>query len=132
MEIKKNETFFGSWIRRTKLDELPQIINVINGTMSWVGPRPDILGYADRLTGEDRIILNIKPGITGPATIKYSNEDRILLEENNPSKYNDEVIWPDKVRINKEYVKNWSLWKDIGYLFASVLGVIGEKNETGK
>ena len=100
--------------------------------MSWVGPRPDILGYADRLTGEDRIILNIKPGITGPATIKYSNEDRILLEENNPSKYNDEVIWPDKVRINKEYVKNWSLWKDIGYLFASVLGVIGEKNETGK
>jgi lipopolysaccharide/colanic/teichoic acid biosynthesis glycosyltransferase len=123
LDIRESETFFGSWLRKSKLDELPQILNVINGSMSWVGPRPDIPGYADKLDGEDRIILKIKPGITGPATIKYSNEDKILLVQTDPMKYNDEVIWPEKVKINKEYIKNWSLWKDIGYLFASVVGV---------
>ena len=131
VDIKNSETFFGSWLRRTKLDELPQIFNVLNGTMSWVGPRPDIPGYADRLKGDDRIILKIRPGITGPATLKYSNEDQILLLQEDPLKYNDEVIWPDKVRINIEYIKNWSFWKDVGYLFASVVGVKnkGEKGE---
>jgi lipopolysaccharide/colanic/teichoic acid biosynthesis glycosyltransferase len=120
LDIKKNETIFGTWLRKSKLDELPQIFNVINGTMSLVGPRPDVPGYADLLEGDDRIILNVKPGITGPATIKYKNEDNLLLKQENPQEYNDEVIWPDKVKINKEYVRNWSLWKDVGYLWASV------------
>ncbi len=121
--IKKSETGFGRWIRETNLDELPQLINVILGNMSLVGPRPDVPGYADSLQGEDRIILSVKPGITGPATIKYRNEDKLLMQQVNPKKYNDEVIWPDKVAINKKYIKNWSLQKDIGYLFASVFGV---------
>ena len=121
--IKKSETGFGRWIRETNLDELPQLINVILGNMSLVGPRPDVPGYADSLQGEDRIILSVKPGITGPATIKYRNEDKLLMQQVNPKKYNDEVIWPDKVAINKKYIKNWSLQKDIGYLFASLFGM---------
>jgi lipopolysaccharide/colanic/teichoic acid biosynthesis glycosyltransferase len=119
--IKRSETRFGKWLRITKLDELPQIFNVLKGDMSWVGPRPDVPGYADRLEGDDRIILKVKPGITGPATIKYKNEDNILLKQQNPKQYNDEVIWPDKVKINKEYVRNWSLWKDVGYLWGSAV-----------
>jgi lipopolysaccharide/colanic/teichoic acid biosynthesis glycosyltransferase len=118
--IKENETRLGRWLRKTKLDELPQIFNVLKGDMSWVGPRPDIAGYADQLTGEDRIILKIKPGITGPATLKYKNEDALLLKQNNPLQYNDTVIWPDKVKINKAYVAQWSLGKDIKYLWTSV------------
>ena len=123
IEIRDNETVFGSWLRRSKLDELPQLINVLWGDMSLVGPRPDVPGYADCLSEEDKIILSIKPGLTGPATLKYKDEDRILLEQDDPKKYNDEVIWPDKVAINKEYIQNWSLQKDIGYLLASVKGV---------
>lgn len=118
--ISQSETIFGRWLRITKLDELPQIFNVLKGDMSWVGPRPDVPGYADQLEGGDRIILNVKPGITGPATIKYKNEDALLLKQKNPKKYNDEVIWPDKVKMNKEYVSHWSLQKDIMYLWASV------------
>ncbi len=118
--IKESETSFGKWIRKTKLDELPQAFNILLGTMSWVGPRPDISGYADKLKGEDRIILEVKPGLTGPATLKYKNEDDLLLKQENPLKYNDEVIWPDKVVLNKEYVMNWSLLKDINYLWASL------------
>lgn len=120
-EIKRNETKFGGWLRRTKLDEFPQLFNVIKGDMSLVGPRPDVKGYADCLNGEDRVILSLKPGITGPATLKYRNEDSLLLQQINPNQYNDDVIWPDKVNINKEYLKNWSLQKDISYLFASVV-----------
>ena len=119
--IVKNETIFGRWLRRTKLDELPQLFNVLAGDMSLVGPRPDVAGYADRLEGDDRIILSVKPGITGPATIKYRNEDQLLLQQLDPKSFNDTVIWPDKVIINKNYIKNWSLWKDIGYMFASLV-----------
>ncbi len=119
--IVKNETKFGGWLRSTKLDELPQLFNVLNGDMSLVGPRPDVAGYADRLEGDDRIILSVKPGITGPATIKYRNEDQLLLQQINPKNFNDAVIWPDKVIINKNYIKNWSLLKDIGYMFASLV-----------
>ncbi len=121
MEIKASESVFGTWLRKSKLDELPQFFNVLFGDMSLVGPRPDIPGYADKLQGDDRLILTVKPGITGPATIKYKDEDTLLLKEPNPKKYNDEVIWPDKVAINKEYIKNWSLQNDIGYLFASLV-----------
>ena len=130
--IKKSETGFGRWIRETNLDELPQLINVILGNMSLVGPRPDVPGYADSLQGEDRIILSVKPGITGPATIKYRNEDKLLMQQVNPKKYNDEVIWPDKVAINKKYIKNWSLQKDIGYLFASVFGMSSDPDSYRK
>ena len=121
--IDSDKTRIGNWLRTTKLDELPQLFNVIKAEMSLVGPRPDITGYADQLQGEDRILLSVKPGITGPATIKYKNEDRLLLQQLDPKVYNDEVIWPDKVAINKEYVMNWSLQKDIRYLLESVMGV---------
>ena len=118
--MKHNETPFGSWLRRTKLDELPQVINVLVGHMSWVGPRPDVPGYADQLTGDDRVILQVRPGITGPATLKYKNEDVLLLQQTDANTYNDTVIWPDKVAINKEYIRNWSLSKDLNYMFTSV------------
>jgi len=112
----------GKFFRKYKIDELPQLFNVLIGDMSFVGPRPDVPGYADKLSGDDRIILSVKPGITGPASIKYKNEEEILAKVDNPTKYNDEVIWPNKVRINKEYIKNWSLKKDLKYLIETFKG----------
>ena len=112
----------GKIFRKYKIDELPQLINVLKGDMSFVGPRPDVPGYADNLKGEDRLILKIKPGITGPASIKYKNEEEILAKVDNPKEYNDNIIWPDKVRINKEYIKNWSLKKDIQYIIKTIKG----------
>ncbi|WP_394369925.1 sugar transferase [Lutimonas saemankumensis] len=106
----------GRFLRKYKLDEIPQLWNVFLGSMSLVGPRPDVPGYADKLKGEDRLILSVKPGITGPATLKYKNEDELLSRTSEPEKYNDEVIWKDKVRINKEYIRNWSLKGDLIYL----------------
>jgi len=93
----------GKFFRDRKIDELPQLWNVLVGQMSFVGPRPDVPGYADKLEGSDRAILSARPGITGPAQIAYKNEEEILAKQSDPVKYNDEVIWPDKVRINKEY-----------------------------
>jgi len=110
----------GKFFRKYKIDELPQLWNVLIGDMSFVGPRPDVPGYADKLIGDDRIVLSIKPGITGPASIKYKNEEEILAKVDNPKKYNDEVIWPDKVKINKEYIKSWSLKKDINYIIKTI------------
>lgn len=115
----------GSFFRKTKLDELPQLWNVLIGQMSFVGPRPDILGYADQLTGEEKIIISIRPGITGPASIKYKNEELTLSKYNDFKKYNDEIIWPDKVKINCDYVKNWSFWSDMYYIYLTIVG----KNE---
>jgi len=112
----------GAFLRRTKIDELPQLINVLLGDMSFVGPRPDVPGYADKLEGDDRIILTIKPGITGPATLKYKNEEELLAKQSDPQKYNDEVLYPDKVKINKEYIQNYSFWKDIKYIYKTILG----------
>ncbi len=112
----------GRFFRRYKIDELPQLFNILKGDMSFVGPRPDVPGYADKLQGEDRIILSIKPGITGPATIKYKDEEEILANVENPKEYNDNVIWPDKVKINKDYIKNWSLTKDLYYIFKTLKG----------
>jgi len=112
-------TKLGSFLRKYKIDELPQIYNVLVGQMSIVGPRPDVKGYADGLKGENRLILSVRPGITGPASIKYKNEEEVLDKEANPQTYNDEVIWPDKVRINTNYVKNWSLIRDLYYIFAT-------------
>ena len=112
----------GKFFRNTKIDELPQLWNILVGDMSFVGPRPDVEGYADKLTGADRIILSIRPGITGPATIKYKNEEELLSKQSNPKEYNDNVIWPDKVKINIEYIKNWSLKKDIEYIIKTITG----------
>ena len=112
----------GKFFRDTKIDELPQFFNVLFGSMSFVGPRPDVEGYADMLEGEDRIILSVRPAITGPASIKYKNEEEILAKQSNPKEYNDRVIWRDKVHINKEYVKNWTFQKDILYIIQTVTG----------
>lgn len=111
---------FSRWMLTYKLNELPQLINIINGDMSFVGPRPDVLGYADKLTGEDRIILKVKPGLTGPATLKYRNEAELLQKESDPKRFNDEMIWPDKIKINKNYIANWSLKTDIKILFKTI------------
>lgn len=114
-------TSLGSKLRKYKLDELPELWNVLKGDMSFVGPRPDVPGYADKLQGEDRLILELKPGITGPASLKYANEEEILSQVKEPEKYNDEVIYPDKVKINLEYYKNWSMMKDIRILRDTIL-----------
>lgn len=115
-------TPLGAKLRKYKLDELPELWNVLIGDMSFVGPRPDVPGYADKLVGEDREILQLKPGITGPASLKYRNEEEILASVEDPIRYNDEVIFPDKVRINREYMEEWSFWGDIRIIFETVLG----------
>jgi lipopolysaccharide/colanic/teichoic acid biosynthesis glycosyltransferase len=112
----------GRFLRKYKLDELPQLFNVLAGSMSFVGPRPDVPGYADRLQGEDRIILSLRPGITGPASIKYKDEEVILAAVDDPETYNDRIIWPDKVRINREYFNNYSLLRDLRYIFHTIFG----------
>ena len=115
-------TPLGAKLRKYKLDELPELWNVLIGDMSLVGPRPDVPGYADKLEGEDRRMLLLKPGITGPASLKYRNEEELLAEQEDPQKYNDEVLFPDKVRINIEYLDNWSFWNDIKIIIYTVLG----------
>ena len=110
-------TKLGFFFRKTKIDELPQLINVLQGKMSFVGPRPDVSGYADKLNGDDNIILSIKPGITGPASLKYRNEEELLAEQADPEKYNREVLFPDKVRLNREYIDNYSFCKDMKYIW---------------
>jgi lipopolysaccharide/colanic/teichoic acid biosynthesis glycosyltransferase len=115
-------TPFGAILRKYKLDELPELWNVLIGDMSFVGPRPDVPGYADKLKGEDRLILRLRPGITGPASLKYRNEEEILAQVDDPIKYNDEVIYPDKVRINLDYYRNHSLTGDLRYIVETVFG----------
>lgn len=115
-------TPLGAKLRKYKLDELPELWDVFIGTMSFVGPRPDVPGYADKLQGEDRIVLTLRPGITGPATLKYRNEEEMLTTVEDPVKYNDEVIYPDKVRINRYYAEHYSFIKDIQMIFCTVLG----------
>lgn len=115
-------TKIGMIFRKTKIDELPQLWNVLKGDMSIVGPRPDVSGYADKLVGEDRVLLSIRPGVTGPASLKYKNEEVVLSEQVDPRKYNDDVIWPDKVKINKEYIKNYSFTKDLYYIWKTIAG----------
>ncbi len=115
-------TPLGAKLRKYKLDELPELWDVFIGTMSFVGPRPDVPGYADKLQGEDRIILSLRPGITGPATLKYRNEEELLATVDDPQRYNDEVIYPDKVRINRYYAEHYSFAKDIQMILCTVLG----------
>jgi len=115
-------TPLGRFFRRAKIDELPQLWNVLVGDMSFVGPRPDVPGFADRLEGEEQLILSIRPGITGPATLKYRNEEELLAAQEDPEVYNREVIWPDKVRINLEYIRAWSLMGDVRYIRRTLFG----------
>lgn len=114
-------TPLGAKLRKYKLDELPQLWNVFIGDMSFVGPRPDVPGYADKLEGEERIILKLRPGITGPASLKYKNEEELLASVTDPVKYNDEVIFPDKVKINMQYYYHWSFWGDIKYIAKTIV-----------
>ena len=111
----------GAFFRRYKLDELPQLFNVLAGSMGFVGPRPDVPSYADQLEGADRMILQVRPGITGPASLKYKDEESLLAAAADPVWYNDTIIWPDKVRINKEYVVNYSLSGDVKYILQTFL-----------
>lgn len=115
-------TPLGAKLRKYKLDELPELWNVLIGDMSFVGPRPDVPGYADQLQGEDRDVLKLRPGITGPASLKYRDEEGLLAKQPDPQKYNDEVIFPDKVRINLYYLRHYSFTKDIQMIFCTVLG----------
>ena len=115
-------TPLGAKLRHYKIDELPELWNVLIGDMSFVGPRPDVPGYADVLQGEDREVLELRPGITGPASLKYRDEEDLLARQSDPVKYNDEVIFPDKVRINRYYLHNYSFIKDIQMIFCTVLG----------
>lgn len=129
-------TPLGAKLRHYKLDELPGLWDVLIGNMSFVGPRPDVPGYADKLTGDDRDVLKLRPGITGPATLKYRLEDEMIAEYVSQKQkegdsrdaqviaeeYNDTIIYPDKVRINCYYYRHYSFIKDIQMIFCTVLG----------
>lgn len=121
-EEESRVTPLGEKLRRYKLDELPELWNVLKGEMSFVGPRPDVPGYADKLQGKDREVLRLKPGITGPASLKYRDEEYILSHVEDPKRYNDEVIYPDKVRLNLYYLYHYSFLKDLKMIVCTVLG----------
>ena len=116
-------TKLGFFLRKYKIDELPELINVLFGDMSFVGPRPDVKGYADKLKGDHRKILKLRPGITGPASIKFINEELLLSQQKNPKYYNDNVIYPEKVRINLDYFYNNSIWIDFKIIFATIFRI---------
>jgi len=120
-------TRLGRIIRRLKLDEIPQLINVLVGQMSFVGPRPDVPGFADRLSGEDRIILSVRPGITGPATIAFRNEEALLARQDDPEKFNREVLFPWKTGMNRNYVEHFSLRMDFLYIAATLVPCLGRR-----
>lgn len=114
-------TSIGAFLRKYKLDELLELWNVLVGDMSFVGPRPDVPGYADKLEGNDRKVLELRPGITGPASIKYKNEEQLLATVSDPIKYNNEVIYPDKVKINLDYYENHTLLGDIKLIIKTLV-----------
>lgn len=110
-------TPLGEKLRKYKIDELLGLWNILKGDMSFVGPRPDVPGFADKLIGNDRKILEMKPGLTGPASLKYANEEEILASQEDPIKYNAEVIWPDKIRINLKYYEKRNFLLDLKIIF---------------
>jgi len=115
-------TSIGKWLRKFKIDELPQLWNVLKGEMSLVGPRPDVAGFADQLQGQDREILSLLPGITGLATLNFKQEEELLAQQKDPVTYNREVIWPEKIKLNKEYIENYSFGLDIQILWKTIVG----------
>lgn len=114
-------TRFGHLIRKTKLDEFPQLINVLKGEMSFVGPRPDVPEAYEGLKKEDAIVLSIRPGITGAASIKFKNEQSLLASVSDPESYNRDVIFPAKIKINKDYITHQSLWLDLKIMLGTVI-----------
>ena len=114
----------GAFLRKTKLDELPQLLNILLGDMSFVGPRPDIAGYYDQLQGDDRRVLALKPGLTSEASLKYSNEEYLLAQQENPLQYNDEIIFPDKIKMNINYLENHNFLLDLKIITQTILKVI--------
>lgn len=112
----RNISKTGAFLRKYKIDELPQIFNILMGEMSFVGPRPDIIGYYDKLKGDDRRVLNLKPGLTSEASLKYRNEEYILAQQENPLEYNDTIIFPDKVKLNLGYLEKMSFREDMRLL----------------
>lgn len=117
-------TPLGRTLRAYKIDELPQLFNVLRGEMSLVGPRPDVPGFADRLEGDDRIVLSVRPGITGPATLAFRDEERLLAEQPDPEAYSRDVIYPRKVQLNRAYVEDYTLLTDLKCLFHTVRRVV--------
>lgn len=113
-------TKLGKWLRRLKLDELPQLLNVLVGEMSLVGPRPDVPGYLDRLRGNNARLLELRPGITGPATLVFRKEEEMLARTADPQRYNDEIIFPEKVRLNLAYLESQSLVSDLGWIYKTI------------
>lgn len=120
----------GALMRRLKIDELPQLINIVRGEMSLVGPRPDVPGFADQLIGADRVVLSVRPGVTGPAALAYRHEEEILARVADAEAHNRDVIWPDKVRINREYVERWSLRTDIRCVVDTIRSVFTREEGT--
>lgn len=117
-------TTIGEFLRKTKLDELLQLLNIIKGDMAFVGPRPDVPGYYDALKGDNRRVLALKPGLTSLAAIKYRNEEELLAQQENPLLYNDTVIFPDKVKMNIEYLDNRSLALDLKVMWLTVVSIV--------
>ncbi len=113
-------THVGRWLRQFKLDELPQLWNVLRGEMSFVGPRPDVPGYLDQLGGEASELWELRPGITGPATLLFRREEDLLGSVTDYSRFNDEVIYPEKVRLNLMYLRQSSFARDLGYILATI------------
>jgi len=118
--IDKPISKIGAFLRNSKLDELPQLWNIIIGNMSFVGPRPDIAGYYDTLEGENRKILQLKPGLTSLASIKYSKEESLLEKQENPLDYNDTILFPDKVKMNLEYYYSNSIFGDLKIIWKTI------------
>lgn len=114
----------GKFLRKTKLDELPQLFNIIKGEMSFVGPRPDIPGYYDKLEGSDRRVLQLKPGLTSEASLKYRYEEALLAQQAKPLEYNDKVLFPDKVQMNLVYLEKVSFATDCKIIWKTFFEVI--------
>ena len=114
---------YSKTIRKSKLDELPQLFNILVGQMSFVGPRPDVLEVMSTLSRSDQVILSIKPGLTGPASLCYFNEEAILAEQEDPIAYNNQILTPKKNDINKDYIKNYHIFNDVNYIYKTTLHV---------
>jgi len=119
-----NISTIGAFFRRFKLDELPQLVNILQGKMSIVGPRPDIAGYYDLLEGKYRLILNLKPGLTSLAALKYMYEDTLLAKKENPLEFNDTIIFPDKVKMNLEYYYTQSFVGDLKIIWMTLVRML--------
>ncbi|MGN6413386.1 sugar transferase [Flexivirga sp.] len=121
-------TTLGRVLRQLKVDELPQLVDVLRGDMSIVGPRPDVAGWADELVGADRVVLQVRPGITGPASLAFRHEEAMLAAADDPEGYNREVIWPEKVRINRTYIESWTLREDLRAVWQTVQSVFSRSD----